>query len=145
MTLPLPRPEHSVPSTRNRQRLRARDWPHPPKRDPHVRVIARLTEVAGADMSVIASSSRPWASATFVGAQHRIIVRFSGEGAHASATRFAEDIPDVEFTISGHIVADACVDEWRTGTDTGEAEDTPSTEAACSLTLRITVLTVEDW
>lgn len=151
MTRPQTQPKLSVPSTRNRQRLRSRDWPRQPRRDPHVRVIAQLSELAGSDMSIIASSLRPWASATFIGAQHRIILRFAGKDAPERAARFAECLPEAEFAIAGHIVADACVDEWLRETDKREeTADQDCTEKdhqaqAEGLTLRITVLTVEDW
>ncbi len=140
-----PQFHHSVPLTRERRRLRSRDWPRQPRRDPHVRVIARLSELAGPDMSVIASSSRPWASATFTGAQHRVITRFAGDHAQDCATRFAEALPEAEFTISGHIVADACIDEWRqeeAAVDGAEASPHSASGVFC---LRVTVLTVEDW
>jgi len=112
-----------------------------------VRVIAQLVEFGGADMSVIASSSRPWASATFIGAQHRVVVQFSGHDAHGNAARFADKLPEAEFSISGHIVADASVDEWS---KTMHDEDATDMQASPSntgdrLMLRITVLTVEDW
>lgn len=151
MTRPQAIPKLSVPSTRSRQRLRSRDWPRQPRRDPHVRVITQLSELAGSDISVIASSSRPWASATFIGAQHRVILRFAGEDAPEHAARFAECLPEAEFAIAGHIVADACVDEWLRETDKREeAADQDCTDKghqaqAEGLTLRITVLTVEDW
>lgn len=146
MSRPKCQPSISVPSTGARQRQRARDWPRPPRRDPHVRVIAHLVQIGEPDMSVIASSSRPWASATFLGAQHRIVLRFSGADAHSRATCFAEALPEAEFSISGHIVADACVDEWRMEGVTdeeigGEAPDQTQETAL----LRISVLTVEDW
>lgn len=139
-------PTVSVPYTGTRQRLRSRDWPRPPRRDPHIRIIAQLTQLSGPDMSVIASSSRPWASATFIGAQHRIVLRFSGTDAHSRATCFAEALPEAEFRISGHIVADACVDEWRSDemTENESGSETPD-QAGESVLLRISVLTVEDW
>lgn len=151
MTYPHQKPSPTVPSTRSRQRLRSRDWPHPPRRDPHVRLLARLMELAGPDMSIVASSSRPWASATFIGAQHRAILRFAGAGAGGDAAecaaRFAEALPEAEFAISGHIVADACVDEWRQDTDAAD-QDCSDESQQCQtkgLTLRVSILTVEDW
>lgn len=141
MTSTKPAPSLSVPSTRPRQRVRSRDWPRPPRRDPHTRVIAQIAELAGTDVSVIASSSRPWASATFVGAQHRVILRFEGEAAQHRATCFADALPEAEFSLSGHIVADACVNEWVAANPADQAA-----ASQCSgITLRITVLTVEDW
>ena len=139
-------PQISVPSTRTRQRLRSRDWPRAPRRDPHARIIAQLVQLSGPDMTVIASSSRLWASATFVGAQHRVVLRFSGGDAPANAARFAELLPDAEFSIAGHIVADACVDEWGNDADQCVPGGEPlADEPRGMLALRVTVLTVEDW
>jgi hypothetical protein len=146
VTRPQTQPLRSVPSTRNRQRLRSRDWPRPPRRDPHVRVIAQLMEMAGPNASVIGSSSRPWASATFLGAQHRVILRFGGDHAHSAATDFAERIGEAEFHIAGHIVADACVDGMdheAAQPDAGSAP--PPAEQGDRLLLRISVLTIEEW
>ena len=62
------------------------------------------------------------------------------------AETFARALSDAEFSISGHIVADACVDEWRmtTGTGDGAREDgrNPVTDVVA---LRLSILTIEDW
>ena len=109
-------------------------------------MIACLSELAGPDIAVVASSSRPWASATFIGAQHRVILRFAGDDAAERAARFAEALPDAEFTIAGHIVADACVDEWGHAAECGEDTATSAPQSLPSApVLRVTVLTVEDW
>ena len=127
----------SVPKTRGIRRLRERKWPHPPRRDPHTRVIAQLLELAGPESSVIATSCRPWASATFTGARHRIIVRFAGCNQREKASRFAQALPEAEFSISGHIVADACVDTTEENTSSaGHDQETH---------LQLSILTIEDW
>ncbi|MDQ4418902.1 hypothetical protein OOT33_00375 [Sphingobium sp. DEHP117] len=146
MSRPQPAARHSVPPTRELKRLRSRDWPRPPRRDPHVRVIACLSEFAGPNIAVVASSSRPWASATFIGAQHRVILRFAGDDAAERAARFADALPEAEFTIAGHIVADACVDEWGHAAESGGATANQALQDSAGLpVLRVTVLTVEDW
>jgi hypothetical protein len=135
----------SVPGTSARRRLRKRDWPHPPRRDPHTRVIAQLLELAGPDSSVIATSSVPWASATFVGARHRIVMRISGADHAARADILVENLPDAEFSISGHIVADACIDERQLHLVRAEGETASPEESATETMLRLTILTIEDW
>lgn len=137
----------SVPGTTMRRRLRKRDWPHPPRRDPHTRVIAQLLELAGPDASVIATSSVPWASATFIGARHRIVMRIFGADHAARADIFAESLPDAEFSISGHIVADACVDErqLRLVQADGDKVQLADSDSATETMLRLTILTIEDW
>ena len=133
MTHPKPSNAVTVPVTRQRHRLRAREWPRPPKKDPHTKVIAQLLDLAGTDSSVIATSSRPWASATFVGARHIVMLRIKGPDNGERATALANRLPDAEFSIAGHIVADACADELRPAADGSET------------VMRLSILTIEDW
>ena len=51
-------------------------------------------------------ASRPWASATFSGARHRLRLRIEGEGAQAAADAFLDGLAEREFELAGHIVAD---------------------------------------
>ncbi|OYW86209.1 MAG: hypothetical protein B7Z20_07750 [Sphingobium sp. 32-64-5] len=94
-------------------------------------MIAQLLDLAGPDASVIATSSRPWASATFTGARHIVVMKLHGADHADQARRLAEYLPDAEFSITGHIVADACVDRRADG-----ESDT---------TFHLAVLTIEDW
>jgi len=56
--------------------------------------------------STIASSrERPWASVTFSGARHWIALEIEREGSAA----FAAMLPEAEFSLSGHLVADLAV------------------------------------
>lgn len=139
-------PNVSVPSTKKRLRLRSREWPRPPRRDPHLRLIAQLTELAGTDSSVIATSTRPWASATFVGAKHMVALRFHGQDHSHQAARFSSDLPEWEFHISGHIVADACID----GCEVSQERMSAHLPAEAGLieegtTVTLSVLTIEEW
>lgn len=148
MTCPERRTQISVPRTCGRQRVRARDWPRPPRRDPHMRVTAQLLELAGPTASVTEASFRPWASATFLGAQHRATIRFTGPDHCHKAEAFASTLPDAEFSIPGHIVADACVDAWQMSDlhTTGQAcAADESGEWEGETVLHLSVLTVEDW
>ena len=54
-------------------------------------------------MTIPASDSRRWASATFAGAQHLL-----GLGAHASPAldTWLAGLPEAEFALRGHLVAD---------------------------------------
>ena len=51
-------------------------------------------------------SSEDWASVTFKGARHRIQVMLEGRGAVGAAADFLALLPEYEFSIPGHIVAD---------------------------------------
>lgn len=153
MTRAQVRPITSVPRTRSRRSSCARDWPRPPRRDPQTRMIAQLLALAGPDSSVLGTSSRPWASATFIGARHSVTLRIGGADHVERAEAFASHLPNAEFSIYGHIVADACIDEWRLSAESASARNEPdvaptsdarTAQQACSI-LRLSVLTIEDW
>lgn len=78
------------------------------------------------------ASLRPWSSATFLGAQHRIGLRLTGLDAKAQATQLGERLSGSDFSLRSHIVADLAVDEVR---DEGD-------QCAC---LILAILTIEDW
>ncbi len=50
--------------------------------------------------------SREWASITFTGARHEVMIRLQGDGAEAAADRFAAGLDATEFRLRGHILAD---------------------------------------
>lgn len=59
---------------------------------------------------------RDWASVTFSGARHRLVLRLEGEGAAAEADRFLDGLAEREFALEGHILADiALVADERDG------------------------------
>ena len=128
----------SVPKTCKVRRLSQRTWPHPPRRNPHTRVIAQLLELAGPESSVFATSCRPWSSATFIGSRHDIVISFRGDHQLVNASHFSDILPESEFTITGHIVADACVDAMEQN-KVGRNDERPETH------LHLSILTIEDW
>ncbi|MBB6123330.1 hypothetical protein [Sphingobium subterraneum] len=111
------------------------------RRDPLGRLISQLVQLAGPDAYMAESTSRPWASATFVGAQHVLTLCIgSAENSHEHtleqvADRFAHALPEADFRIPGHIVADIVIDERRRMDERSPA----------SVQFRITALTIEDW
>jgi hypothetical protein len=50
--------------------------------------------------------SRAWASVTFSGERHRLVLRLAGDGAAAEADRFLDGLAEREFALDGHILAD---------------------------------------
>ena len=78
-------------------------------RDPSRRLLASLADLAGGHGMVTRHSERPWASITFAGARHAITMSFSGHEAAAAGERFVAALPDHEFAIPGHLVADIAV------------------------------------
>ena len=61
---------------------------------------------SGAAVSIEEIVSRSWASATFSGARHELLLALEGDGAAAAADAFAHNLEAAEFTLRGHILAD---------------------------------------
>jgi hypothetical protein len=74
---------------------------------------------SGAQVLVQALDRREWASVTFTGARHRVRATIDGAGAAGAAGDFLDALPDLEFQIPGHIVADIAllVEARRDGGD----------------------------
>lgn len=64
-----------------------------------------------AALEVEERSSRPWASITFVGARHRLRLGLRGPGAAALADAFLCGLPEREFDLRGHLMADIALIE----------------------------------
>lgn len=105
------------------------------KSNPHGRLMRALSALAGEGSELLSSSSTLWASATFSGARHEAALRLTGDGAHDRAEALADSLPEAEFALAGHIVADVTVEALVLDHEGGE-------ETAL---LRIAALTVEDW
>lgn len=74
--------------------------------------------------------SRPWASVTFSGARHELLLRLSGPSAERAADQLTARLDSAEFKLRGHILADiASVSAEKAGED---------------LRLRLEALTVEE-
>jgi hypothetical protein len=60
-----------------------------------------------ADLCLVLSDSTSWASATFTGARHLILLERGASGTfNASELRLIDALPEYEFTLSRHLVAD---------------------------------------
>lgn len=106
--------------------------PRPQRRDCQGQLLAALQDRARGDSIVEDAAMRPWCSATFLGARHRIRMRFDGADAAERAALFADGLSEAEFTLHGHIVADATVEAIHPGDADGIA-------------VSIAILTIEDW
>lgn len=105
------------------------------KSNPHGRLMRAFSAMAGVGSELLCSSSTGWASATFSGARHEAELRLAGVGAHEKAETLADYLPEAEFALAGHIVADVTIEGLELARD-GEQE---------VALLRIAALTVEDW
>lgn len=104
-------------------------------RDPLARLQKQLLNLIVNNVRIIAAQSRPWASATFIGAQHLLTVEIEEDTNGHAAQAFADALPEAEFAIPGHIVADAVVDSQEIQIDSSHKTSV----------LRLTFLTIEDW
>ncbi len=75
------------------------------------RLLAQVLRLAEGHGELLRHGERPWASATFAGSRHTIALSFAGTEAIAAGERLIVALPDHEFDIPGHLVADATVSE----------------------------------
>ncbi|CAN5200425.1 hypothetical protein BH10PSE13_BH10PSE13_25360 [soil metagenome] len=106
--------------------------PRPVRRDCHGRLIAALIDKAGGDCAVADATLTPWASATFIGARHGITLILRGGDAAVRAEALTAMLPDADFAIPGHIVADL-------------APDAITAIGAEEVRLVLSILTIEAW
>ena len=70
--------------------------------------ILRLCDDHG---QILDHQERNWASITFAGSRHTFSILFAGNDAVAAGERFIAALPEHEFTLPGHLVADAMVED----------------------------------
>ena len=59
--------------------------------------------------AVVSHEERAWASVTFAGARHRVVLEFSGQEAVSGGETLIAELPEHEFTLPRQLVADATV------------------------------------
>lgn len=106
--------------------------PRPERRDCQGRLVTQLLTALGEGWTLTEASFGPWCSATFIGAQHHVVLGNDRNDPIDRALAEARHLPDREFRIAGHIVADVAVDDVR--------EIAPGVAQ-----ITLTILTVEDW
>ncbi|MCE7797711.1 hypothetical protein LWE61_14265 [Sphingobium sufflavum] len=105
--------------------------PRPMRRDCHGRLLTALVEMAGPGSETIDSHITGWASATFVGARHGVTLVIRGDNVEVRAAALRQSLPDAEFALAGHIVADLSVDHCSADDDVW--------------LLTLSILTIEAW
>ena len=80
-----------------------------PRRTLADRVRAALMELTGGRGTMLAHAEKAWASITFAGTRHEVVLEFCGPEAVAAGEELIERLPDHEFAIPGQLVADATV------------------------------------
>ena len=81
----------------------------PGLRRPWRALIAAVTRLAQGKAELLRHVERPWASVTFAGTRHTIVLAFTGEESVAAGESFIATLPEHEFAIPRQLVADAAV------------------------------------
>ena len=79
------------------------------RRTPWMPLLSALLELAGGRAELVRHAERSWASVTFSGTRHTIVLAFAGIEPVAAGEQFIDALPDHEFTIPRQLVADAAV------------------------------------
>ncbi len=80
-----------------------------PRRTLADRVRAALLGLTGGRGTMLEHSEKAWASITFAGTRHEVVLEFCGPEAVAAGEELIERLPDHEFTLPGQLVADATI------------------------------------
>lgn len=73
------------------------------------KLLRSVLGLAGPHATLVSQRETPWASITFSGARHSIVLAFHGWEACDDAENLIVELPDHDFTIPGVLVADATV------------------------------------
>jgi len=84
-----------------------------PRRSLGDRVQEALLVLANAKAQLITHEEHSWASITFTGTRHEIMLDFDGSTAVEAGEEFVAALPDHEFAIPGQLVADATINSVK--------------------------------
>lgn len=79
------------------------------RRTPWLQLLSALLELGQGKAELLRHSERSWASVTFSGTRHSVVLAFTGEQAVAAGETLIDGLPDHEFSIPGQLIADAAV------------------------------------
>ncbi|SFF99519.1 hypothetical protein SAMN05518801_10570 [Novosphingobium sp. CF614] len=79
------------------------------RRDPWPRLLSEVLTLAGPRAELVRHTERAWSSVTFSGTRHTIALAFAEVEAIAQGEAYLAALPEHEFTIPAHLVADAAV------------------------------------
>ncbi|WP_072379100.1 hypothetical protein [Novosphingobium sp. NDB2Meth1] len=99
-----------LPASTIERKSEAAGTPHPRVRiSPGERLLRAVVALAGPHAELMQHSEAPWASVTFAGTRHTIVLHFQGWEACDAAEELMAALPEHEFTIPRTLVADAAV------------------------------------
>lgn len=76
-----------------------------------IRALRGQANAAGVTMHVESIACTPWASATFVGTQHRLTIAADPV---PGLREWIDALPEAEFVVRGHVVADLAIERIET-------------------------------
>ncbi|MEQ1498130.1 MAG: hypothetical protein ABL914_05685 [Novosphingobium sp.] len=82
---------------------------HRTRRTPWMQLLSALLDLGQGQAELLRHAERSWASVTFSGTRHSVVLAFNGEESVAAGEALIDILPDHEFTIAGQLVADAAV------------------------------------
>ena len=80
-----------------------------PRRTLADRVRAALMGLTGGHGTMVTHTEKAWASITFAGTRHEVVLEFCGPDAVAAGEALIERLSDYEFALPGQLVADATI------------------------------------
>lgn len=82
-----------------------------PRRSVGDRLRGALLELASEEATLLGHTEKAWASVTFSGTRHEMVLEFDGEQGAVAGELFVATLPDHEFAIAGQLVADAVISQ----------------------------------
>ena len=79
------------------------------RRSPWLLLLSTLLELTEGKGELVRHAERSWASATFSGTRHNVVLSFTGADAVSAGEALIDALPDHEFAILRQLVADANV------------------------------------
>lgn len=79
------------------------------RRTPWLPLLSALMALAQGKAELLRHAERAWASVTFSGTRHTVVLAFTGTEAVAIGEAFIDALPEHEFAIPRQLVADAAV------------------------------------
>jgi len=68
-----------------------------------------IVALASGVATILTHHETPWASITFSGTRHELVLAFEGANPIECGEHFMAELPDYEFSIPGQLVADATI------------------------------------
>ena len=84
---------------------------HRQRKQPGERLKAAVMELCDSKAVIRSHQERSWASITFAGSRHTLVLAFDGPEAVEAGESLIDLLPEHEFTIPGQLVADAAITE----------------------------------